>query len=97
MTGFNIGKPRNPFNTKEIAHGVDSIMGISDAGVRVPDKKVAIPLHLPLVDRFVVRKPDFKGPTVALDGAIFGFRLPRLVKLDRKVESQHFLAEINPL
>ena len=86
----------NPLNSEEIADRVDRIVCISDAGVGVADEKVAITDHLAVIDRLIVGEAHLVRLIGAPDGAVFGFRLPRLVKLDREAQAHHFLAEVDP-
>lgn len=82
-----------------VAYGVYRVLRGPDTGVGMPDEEVTVTGHLALVDRFMVRETHFVRlrPVIGVpDGAIFRFRLTRLVKLDRKTEPHHFLAEKDP-
>jgi len=84
-------------NPKEVADGISGIVRGADSGVRVTDEEVAVALHLAAVDRLVIAEAHLELLSGMAHRAILGFRLSRLVELDREPQAHHFLAKINPL
>lgn len=97
---FGIFEAFNPLDTEEIADRIHSVVRVSDASVGMPYEKVAITSQFTMIDRLMIGKPDFEPATALVrwkNGAVFRFRLTRLVKLDRETQAHHLFAKINPL